>query len=386
MKKKMNKILGLFLLAALCLGMASCSDDKGEATPMSTINVLSAQTSFESSESTGKVVVDCNPIAAYVDADDQQWLDVQVDQNIVSLSAKRNSTTESRNALLVIKKNANDSVMLNVDQKGMIFIVENKTDILQHNDRIGEYSFNVSSEILPQLISTPDWIEASMTQEKLNIKVLENNEGHVRDGYVTYSCGNVKDSIKVTQFEFEKDLLGDYELWLDYDEKTDLCKSKMPVTITATETGAITMNFTSNSYNNTSINFQMPMTFDADSLAFVMNSGQLVANYKDKRGKRTYFYSVFVDSDGTYLPYEDEKGNLILSDTSGKITAFMQHEKGKGTYGRFSGLAFNNGGNVAEFATLLIGAFSSSAPYLNSLIDNEFAFYLKDMMLVKKDK
>lgn len=382
----MKKIFGLFFLAVLCLGLASCSDDKGEATPLSTINVLSAQTSFESCESTGKVVVDCNPITAYVDADDQQWLDVQVDQNAVSLSAKRNSTTESRNALLTIKKNANDSVMLNVDQKGMIFIVENKTDILQHNDRIGEYSFNVSSEILPHLVSTPDWIEASMTQEKLNIKVLENNEGHVRDGYVKYTCGNVEDSIKVTQFEFEKDLLGDYELWLDYDEKTDKCKSKLPVTITATAAGAITMNFTSDNYKNTSINFQMPMSFDADSLAFVMNSGQLVANYKDKRGKRTYFYSVFVDSDGTYLPYEDENGNLILSDTSGKITAFMQHQEGKGTYGRFSGLAFNNGGNVADFSTLLIGAFSSSVPYLNNLVDNEFAFYLKDMMLVKKDK
>lgn len=385
MKKKMNKILGLFLLAALCLGMASCSDDKGEATPMSTINVLSAQTSFESSESTGKVVVDCNPIAAYVDADDQQWLDVQVDQNIVSLSAKRNSTTESRNALLTIKKSANDSVMLNVDQKGMVFIVQNKVDIMQQNDLAGEYSFNVSSEIQPQVLSTPSWVEASFNDDKLNVKLSENNEGHVRQGYVTYSCGNVKDSIKVTQFELVKDLLGDYELWVDYNEETDLCETKVPASISMTENGAVTMSFTS-LYKNTNVNFQIPMTFSEDSLAFNITSGQLVASYQNKKKKWTYFYAIFVDPNGTYLPYQDSNGNIILSDTSGKISAFMQHEDGKGTYGKFAGKAFNNSGNVADFGSIYFGAFSVSSPYLNYLIDNEWAFYLRNIMLVKKDK
>ena len=381
----MKKIYGFVLLAALCLGMVSCSEDKGEATPLSTINVIAAETSFESSESTGKVVVDCNPIAAYVDAADQQWLDVQVEQNTVTLSAKRNTSTESRNALLTIKKSANDSVMLNVDQKGMVFIVHDKVDIMQKNDLAGEYSYSVSSEIQPQILSTPSWIEANFANDKLNVKVSENNDGHVRQGYVTYSCGNMKDSVKVTQFELVKDLLGDYELWVDYNEETDLCETKVPVNISMTENGAVTMNFTS-LYKNTNVNFQIPMTFSEDSLAFNITSGQLVASYQNKKNKWTYFYAIFVDPNGTYLPYEDSNGNVILSDTSGKITAFLQHEEGKGTYGKFAGKAFNNSGNVADFGSIYFGAFSVSAPYVSYLIDNEWAFYLRYMMLVKKDK
>lgn len=381
----MKKIYGFVLLAALCLGMVSCSEDKGEATPLSTINVIAAETSFESSESTGKVVVDCNPIAAYVDAADQQWLDVQVEQNTVTLSAKRNTSTESRNALLTIKKSANDSVMLNVDQKGMVFIVHDKVDIMQKNDLAGEYSYSVSSEIQPQILSTPSWIEANFANDKLNVKVSENNDGHVRQGYVTYSCGNMKDSVKVTQFELVKDLLGDYELWVDYNEETDLCETKVPVNISMTENGAVTMNFTS-LYKNTNVNFQIPMTFSEDSLAFNITSGQLVASYQNKKNKWTYFYAIFVDPNGTYLPYEDSNGNVILSDTSGKITAFLQHEEGKGTYGKFAGKAFNNSGNVADFGSIYFGAFSVSAPYVSYLIDNEWAFYLRNMMLVKKDK
>lgn len=381
----MKKIYGFTLLVALCLGMASCSDDKGEATPLSTINVIAAETSFESCESTGKVVVDCNPIKAYVDAADQQWLDVQVEQNTVSLTAKRNTSSESRNALLIIKKTANDSVMLNVDQKGMIFIVQDKTDILQQNDLAGEYSYSVQAEVLPQVLSAPSWVEANFTTDKLKVKLSKNDDGHMRQGYVTYSCGNMKDSIKVTQFELEKDFLGDYELWADYDEKTGTCSTKVPVKIGTTDNGSITMNFTS-VYKNTNVDFQIPMTFSEDSLAFNITSGQLVASYKNKKNKWTYFYAIFIGQDGRYLPYEDANGNLILSDTSGKISAFMKYENGKGTFGKFTGKAFDNSGNVADFGSMLFGAFSVSSPYLNYLIDNKWAFYLKDMMLVKKDK
>lgn len=381
----MKKLYSLMILAAFCLGLASCSDDKGEPTQLSTIQVLAAETSFESAPSTGKVVVDCNPVKAYVDAADQNWLDVKIDQNTVLLSINRNSSTESRNALLTIKKNDNDSVMLNIAQKGMIFSVEGKTDILQHNDRVGEYSFKVSSEILPQIISTPNWIEANMTNEKLSVKVLENNEGHIREGYVKYACGNIKDSIKITQFEFEKDLLGNYELWTGYDEKTDLCEHKWPVTISATESGSITMNLTTE-YDNKTVNFQFPMTFDSDSLKFTMTSGQNLGSYLNKKKKRIYFFGIFGDTDGVYLQLQDEKNNILLTDNTGTISAMMKHENGKGTYGTFSGLAYNNSGNVATFGYLYIGAFTGSQPKESELVNDKFAFYFKDMMLVKKDK
>ena len=381
----MKKLYSFILLTTLCFGLASCSDDKGEATQLSTIKVLAAETSFESDPSTGKVVVNCSPIDAYVDAEDRGWLDVQIDKDTVKLSAKRNVSNESRNAMLTIKKNDNDSVMLNVAQKGLIFIVKDKQDIIQHNDLSQSYSFAISSSIQGQILSAPNWINATMTMDKLSINVTENNEGHIREGFVKYNCGSVTDSIKVTQFELEKDLLGDYELWIDYDEKTDLCSNKLPVTIQATDNGSVTMNFVA-LYKKTNVNFQFPMTFNTDSLAFSISSGQLVASFKDKKNKWTYFYAIFADPNGTYLPYEDSNGNFILSDESGKISAFMKYDNKKGTYGRFSGLAFNNSGNVATFGSIYVGAFSTPSPYESCLIDKEWAFYMKDIMLVKKNK
>ena len=381
----MKKIYSFIILATLCLGLASCSDDKGEPTPLSTIKVLAAETSFESDPSTGEVVVDCNPIQAYVGKEDQAWLDVQIDQNTVKLSAKRNESSESRNALLTIKKSANDSVMINVAQKGLIFIVENKTDILQATDLAKEYNFDISSSIPGYIISVPDWMEANITSDKLNIKVKENNEGHVREGYVKFGCGNVKDSVKVTQFEFEKDLLGDYELWLGYDEETDKCERKLPVTVTSTENGAVTLNL-STVYENTKVNLQFPMSFDSDSLKFTINSGHSIGQYRNKKNKWRYFYGIFADTDGVYLQLQDANNNILLTDDSGTISAVMRHEDGKGTYGTFSGLAYNKSGNVAKFGSIYVGAFTSTPPKEGDLVDGKWAFYLKDMMLVKKDK
>lgn len=382
----MKKILAMLLMASAVLGLSSCSDDNdNQATPLSTINVLSSETSLLAKPDTGYVVVDCQPVKAYVAAGDEAWLQVEVKGDSVKFYSKQNESTESRNSLLVIKKSENDSVQLNVLQRGMIFIIENKVNIMQQTDDAKDYHFNVRTDYKGEVKSMPDWVTANFDGSRLNINVAENKEGHMREGYVAYSCGNFKDSIKVTQYDFAKDILGDYELWVGYNAKTDQMETKIPVTLTTNVNGAVIMKFDA-LYKKATVNLQFPVTFDGDSVSFSITSGQNVGIYSDRRNQKTYFYTMFASPSGSVLPALNQAGDTLMQNTSGKITAYMKYDKKKGTYGSFSGMAYNEGGYSAEFKRLYIGAFSSSAPYKNNLVDNEWWISLYDMVLVKKNK
>lgn len=376
----------MLFVASAILGLASCGDDNDyKATPLSTINVLSSETALLANPDTGYVVTDCEPVKAYVSPADQSWINVEIKGDSVKFYSKQNESTESRNTLLVIKKSENDSVQLNIIQRGMIFIVENKTDIVQANDNAQDYHFKVNTNYKGEIVSTPEWATANFEGSRLNINVNKNEEGHMREGYVAYRCGNYKDSVKVTQYDFEKDILGEYEIWVGYDAKSDIVKTKIPATLKSSSNGAVTLNFQA-LYKNRTIDVQFPVTFDNDSVSVSIASGQNVASFHDKRNNWTYFYTMFASPTGSVLPALNQNGDTLMQNTSGKITAYLKYDKKKGTtYGNFSGLAYNEGGYSAEFHSLYIGAFSSSIPYKKELIDNEWWTSLYDMVLVKKN-
>ena len=228
------------LVAGCAIGIFSCSDDNDyKATPLSTIEVLSASTSLIAGQDTGWVKTNCNVAAAYVDAEDRSWIDVTVKGDSVKFFTKQNESTESRNTMLVIKKSDNDSVKVNITQRGMIFIVQKKVNIVQFTDDAKSYYYNINTDYVGKVVETPSWIEANFTDSRLNINVAENNEGHIREGYVKYSCGNFSDSICVTQYEFAKDILGEYELWVGYNEETDVMEKKVPATLSTNVSSSI---------------------------------------------------------------------------------------------------------------------------------------------------
>lgn len=374
----MKKIYSLAILLAACLGMVSCDEEKGEATALSTIKVLSAETSFESVADTGKVVLDCNPVKAYVDAEDQNWLDVQIDQNTVNLYAKLNGASESRNAMLVIKKNENDSILLNVDQKGLVFIVENKQDIVLYDDEAHEFTYKVNSVVAGDIISKPEWVDATMTKEKIDIKVTANNEAHLRQGSVKYKCGSVVDSIKVSQYDFDKDIKGDYVLLLGYNQETGKSQSYIPVSITESS-----MNF-SFLYGTTTIDAFFNVGFDEEEIAFSIASEQTIGMVQ-VRNKYTYFTAIFASASGATLNRQDSNGNVIFGDETGLITAPLTYDEERGTYGIFSGDAYNNSGYQADFGQIVIGAFSNVIPYASTLVENSMWAMPGTLVLVKAD-
>lgn len=374
------------LVAGCAIGIFSCSDDNDyKATPLSTIEVLSASTSLIAGQDTGWVKTNCNVAAAYVDAENRSWIDVTVKGDSVKFFTKQNESTESRNTMLVIKKSDNDSVKVNITQRGMIFIVQKKVNIVQFTDDAKSYYYNINTDYVGKVVETPSWIEANFTDSRLNINVAENNEGHIREGYVKYSCGNFSDSICVTQYEFAKDILGEYELWVGYNEETDVMEKKVPATLSTNVSGAVTLSFEA-LYKNQKINVQMPVTFDQDSVSVKIQSGQKVASFKNKKNIWTHFFSTFTSPRGAFLPAVENDKDTLYYNTSGMISAKMTYDSKKGTYGKFGGMAYNEGGYSDVFGKMYIGAYSTSKPYKNALIDSEWWMTLYDMWLVKKNK
>lgn len=382
----MKNILAMSLVAGCALGFIACSDDDDyKAVQPSTIKVLSASSSLIASPDTGWVTTDCNVQKAYVDEEDCSWISVEVRDDSVKFYAKQNESTESRNTMLVIKKSDNDSVKVNITQRGMIFIVQKKVDIVQYNDNAKSYYYNVNTDYVGKVTETPDWIEANFSDSRLNINVAANDEGHIREGYVKYACGNYADSILVTQYDFTKDILGEYELWVGYNEKTDIMERKIPAKLSANASGAVTLSFEA-SYKNQTVNVQLPVTFDQDSVSVNIQSGQRVASYKNKKNIWTYFYSTFTSPRGAFLPAVENDKDTLYYNTSGSICAKMKYDSKKGTFGHFSGMAYNEGGYSDVFSKMYIGAYSTSKPYKNALIDDEWWMCLYDMWLVKKSK
>lgn len=375
----------MLLVAGCTFGFISCSDDDDyKPTAMSTINVLTAETSLLSRPDTGWVVTDCSVIKAYVDdAADRSWIDVDVKNDSVKFYVKQNESTESRNTMLIIKKSDTDSLKINITQRGMIFIVNQKVDIVQYNDEAKSYYYNIKTDYVGKVLSTPSWIEAQFNESRLNINVKENAEGHIREGYVKYVSGNYTDSVKVTQYDFTKDILGEYELWVGYDQKTDLMKNKIPATLAANANGAVTLSFDA-FYNNQTVKVQLPVTFNEDSVALNIQSGQRVASLKTKKDGWIYFYSNFTSPDGAYLPAVENDRDTLYYNTSGSISAKLAYDSKKGTYGSFSGMAYDEGGYSNVFGKMYIGAYSSSRPYKNALINDEWWMALYDMVIVKK--
>lgn len=382
----MKKILAMLLVAGCAQSFISCSDDNDyKPTPVSTIKVLTAETSLLAQPDTGWVVTDCNAMKAYVDEADLSWINVEVKNDSVKFYVKQNESTESRNTMLVIKKSDNDSVRVNITQRGMIFILENKTNIVQYNDEAKSYYYNIKTDYVGRVLTTPSWVEASFSGSRLNVNVKENNDGHIREGYIRYASGNYTDSIKITQYDFQKDILGEYELWVGYDPKTDLMQKKVPTTLAANSNGAVTLSFEA-LYNNRTVKVQIPVTFNEDSVSLSIQSGQRVASLNSPKEGWIYFNSTFTSPTGAFLPAIENEKDTLYYNTSGKITAYLSYDSKKGTYGSFSGMAYDEGGYSNEFGKMYIGAYSTTRPYKASLIGGDWWMALYDMVLVKKEK
>ena len=339
----MKKSIYIIGIAAMGL-MASCSSDSDyQAVAESTINVLSAQTMLGPNDSEGAVTVDCTPMKAYTD--EPSWLSTSIEGSTVKLAAIANDSRQSRNAKLVIKKTESDSVVINVAQYGLVLEMNN-ADMIYSNDQPVEFTKTYRSNTDMKVISAPEWANASVdtNSKELKVSLSENTTGHLRADYIKYQVAAVTDSFIVKQFDFDKDIAGEYVFaYYDFNEEdTKLELQTVRAKLSRTELAIPEMGLV------------FPVSINEETGSVETRSSQ----YLGKFGKY-YIYDTFLDTD--LLGY--------VGSESGLLSATLKFSEEYGTYGFFGGTAYTINNKTGEFLAMLLQTFkaksASEANYYN---------------------
>ncbi len=206
----MKKIFSLISMATLAMSFVACgdNDDLGAAyNRASTISVVKSDVLFSAAAGTGSVVVKAQgPIAL---SGSSEWCKATaLNDSTIEVSVDNNESNVGRSNLLTIKSGV-DSVNVTVQQQGFYLQTGMGTAIAYGDDSVRKaYAFSTSGS--PVITSTEDWLTATVEGDSLVVTAAANETGHVRRGYVKYTFGEFKDSVMVSQYDFEKDLAGAY--------------------------------------------------------------------------------------------------------------------------------------------------------------------------------
>lgn len=338
----MKKSIYIIGIAAMGL-MASCSSDSDyQAVAESTINVLSAQTSLGPDASEGEVTVDCTPAKAYTD--EPSWLSASIEGSTVKLAALANDSRQSRNAKLVIKKTEADSVVINVSQYGLVLEM-NKADMIFSNDAATEFVKAYSSNSDIKITYAPEWAKASVdtVSKELKVSLSENTTGHLRADYIKYQVAAVTDSFVVKQFDFDKDIAGEYVFaYYDFNEDTKLELKTVRATLSRTELAIPEMGLV------------FPVSINEETGSVETRSSQCLGKF----GKY-YIYDTFLDTEG----------HAYMGSESGLLSATFKYSEEYKTYGFFGGTAYTVNNKTGEFLAMILQTFkaksASEANYYN---------------------
>lgn len=105
---------------------------------------------------------------------------------------------------------------MTITQEALFFIVNEGKDYVSGD---GASTSNLSISTVDGIdysvaASTVDWAEFSIVGGQLRVKLTANNTGNLRQtkAIITYAGGQTKE-VNILQFEFEKDILGEYTLY-----------------------------------------------------------------------------------------------------------------------------------------------------------------------------
>ena len=204
---RLSRIYYLLLVVIGSLVLASCDDD--DKVVDEGLKVLSAETSFDANGGEHEISVNKDVVKAYA-ADD--WLAVNAQGSKVTISTQANVSNESRHTTLVVKSSETDSTIVNVSQLGSIFVLEGLPSGIAASDAAVSYTYSMKHNLPVEVSSSADWIKVSVTDDSFKVDLKKNETGRFRSGSFTYSSGNIKNTINVSQSEFARDFEGMYYL------------------------------------------------------------------------------------------------------------------------------------------------------------------------------
>lgn len=274
----MKKLLSMMLLACGMLSFVACDDET--TNPYATENTITIERSdlflMADGNDWGYITYTSagGPVTASTTA---SWCRPEVQgDSIVIVYVDPNPTCSGRSASIELR-NSNSTMSVSITQEGNIVNVER--DVISVGDDATAVKSALWSYLGVELLSAPDWLTASLEGDSLCLDISENATGHMRDGYVAYLSGSEKDSIRVVQADFDRDVAGSYKLYFNNGAPDgqltsfDVELSKEQLRVTA-------------------FNYTIPITIDEETLEISVECGQHIG----RSGRNQVFLSFLTTS------------------------------------------------------------------------------------------
>ncbi|HBH08870.1 MAG TPA: hypothetical protein DDX40_05665 [Rikenellaceae bacterium] len=209
MKASISKyFVALTLLALTC----ACNDYEnpyeGSNGYSSAISLTKSDVFFSAAGGKGSIEVNAPaPISARTTA---PWCHLGVEGMKVNVTVDEAATRNGRSAIIVLKCQ-NDSVKVTCIQKGFTLTSEVPERISSKNAG-GSFKYLFRSNVIPQLSTSADWVSASLRNDSLLVTIQGNPDERPRTGWVAYSVGSEKDTIRFSQLDADKLIPGKYEI------------------------------------------------------------------------------------------------------------------------------------------------------------------------------
>lgn len=308
----MKKIFSIFALAIFtAVAFTACNDDDNEWVDPNgdPLKVISNDTQFQAAASTGSVVVDTqDPVT--VTSNDNGWVTTTVNGNTIEVAVTENPELDGRVATLTIKAGSKKTDV-SIVQAGAIFQI-NVPGIYENNSA-KTVTVPVKANLPVTINPVGDFFTATYDEENGNlIVVLTNNAtGHLREGYIEYTCGNASGEIPVKQCVFATDLVGDYRFL--YTNPSNGNRYYVNAKITGTQSNC--------KLEIPADEVVIPLIYSASDFSFDIKAGQEVGTFT-YQGADYILGTIIWDTTAGYLTWVTDYGlkgdiqNGFLSDGS----------------------------------------------------------------------
>ena len=178
--------------------------------------------------------------------------------------------------------------------------------------------------------------------KELKVSLSENTTGHLRADYIKFQVAAVTDSFVVKQFDFDKDIAGEYVYsYYDFNEDDKLELQTVHATLSRTELSI------------PKLGLVFPISVNEKTGSVETRSSQCLG----KVGKY-FIYDTFLDEDGAYY----------MGTESGVISATFKYSEEYGTYGFFGGTAYNVNNESGNFLAMILQVFKAKSPSMSNYV------------------